>query len=112
LSIAAGQTDFAPTLLSLVGIDPSRLPYVGRNLLGQPADVPIVRPYGDWLDRSHLFISRNTAERGDACHGAAGARWVDPSQCQSADALAVQARDMSRVVVTNQLQQRLREALR
>jgi membrane-anchored protein YejM (alkaline phosphatase superfamily) len=43
--IAAGQTDFAPTLLALLGIDPSRLPYIGRNLLGRPADVPIVRPY-------------------------------------------------------------------
>ena len=30
----AGQTDLAPTVLALLGIDPSPLPYLGRNLLG------------------------------------------------------------------------------
>src|SRR5439155_221192 len=41
-SMAAGQTDLAPTLLALLGIDPAPLPYVGRNLLGQPDNPPIV----------------------------------------------------------------------
>ena len=34
LTIPAGQTDVAPTLLSLLGIDASPLPFLGRNLLG------------------------------------------------------------------------------
>src|SRR5262249_3059512 len=49
----AGQTDFAPTLLALIGIDPAPFPYIGRNLLGSPGDPPLVRPYGDWLDSHH-----------------------------------------------------------
>src|SRR5439155_3685466 len=51
----AGQTDFAPTLLALLGVDPAPLPYVGRNLIGEPDDPPLLRPYGDWLDASHVF---------------------------------------------------------
>lgn len=46
-SIAAGQIDFAPTLLALLGIDPAPLPYGGRNLLGTPGASPVPRPYGD-----------------------------------------------------------------
>src|SRR5262249_22558428 len=41
--LAAGQTDMAPTLLALLGIDPAPLPYVGRNLLGDPDNAPVVR---------------------------------------------------------------------
>jgi lipoteichoic acid synthase len=66
-AIPAGQTDVAPTLLALLGVDPAPLPYVGRNLLGNPGDGPILRPYGDWLDRTHLFISPTTADRGVVC---------------------------------------------
>jgi phosphoglycerol transferase MdoB-like AlkP superfamily enzyme len=112
LPIAAGQTDFAPTLLALLGIDPVRLPYVGRNLLGHAADVPIVRPYGDWLDRTHVFISRSRAEHGDECYETIEASPVDPAQCSAANAQALKTRDVARLVVTEQLQQRLREALR
>ena len=65
--VAAGQTDFAPTLLALLGIDPADLPYAGRNLLGNPGDLPLPRPYGDWLDRTHLFMSGSSSDRGGAC---------------------------------------------
>ena len=46
----------------------------------QPVDSPPTCPCsaaGDWLDRSHLFISRNTAEQGDECYAIADARSVD-----------------------------------
>ena len=70
-SHAAGQTDFAPTLLALLGIDPAPLPYLGRNLLGGPDDPPIVRPYGDWLDSTHLFLSRGVNDGGRNCYALA-----------------------------------------
>src|SRR5207247_10926998 len=62
ISIPMGQSDFAPTLLALLGIDPTPLPYVGRNVLGRPDDPPILRPYGDWPDRSHLFLNRRAGD--------------------------------------------------
>ena len=44
-------------ILASIGIDPAHLPFVGRNLLGAAEDVPVLRPYGDWLDRAHLLIT-------------------------------------------------------
>jgi hypothetical protein len=82
------------------------------NLLGQPDDVPIVRPYGDWLDRAHVSIRSNRAEYGDDCYRSADGLRVDASHCHAANALALRTRDVARLVVTERLQQRLREALR
>src|SRR5262249_35973221 len=58
IDIPAGQTDLAPTVLGLMGIDARALPYVGRNVLGNAGDVPVVRPFGDWLDRGHIMVAR------------------------------------------------------
>jgi phosphoglycerol transferase MdoB-like AlkP superfamily enzyme len=107
--IAAGQTDFAPTLLALLGIDAAPLPYVGRNLLGAPGAPPVLRPYGDWLDDHHLFLSGTAAGRG--CVDVAAASWAIPSACADADDRARRTRDVSSLVIVGDLQQRLRDAL-
>jgi phosphoglycerol transferase MdoB-like AlkP superfamily enzyme len=107
----AGQTDFAPTLLSLFGIDAAPLPYVGRNLLGAPDDGPVPRPYGDWLDAGHLFLARGPAS---LCIELAQPGRRDPGQtsaCTAADVAARHEREVSRLVVGDDLQQRLRLAL-
>ena len=78
--IAAGQTDFAPTFLALLGIDPAPLPYMGRNLLGAPDDPPVLRPYGDWLDAAHLFIS-HTGDHGHACYDIAARASIAMNAC-------------------------------
>jgi phosphoglycerol transferase MdoB-like AlkP superfamily enzyme len=99
----AGQTDFAPTVLSLLGIDAAPLPYVGRNLLGAPGDVPVPRPYGDWLDARHMFFAGAGAVCYDVIHGAADAA----DRCSAADRVARRTRDISRLVVIDDLQERL-----
>ncbi len=104
----AGQTDLAPTLLALLGIDAVALPYVGRNLLGDAADRPVPRPYGDWLDASHLFVAGDPAA---SCHELSLRLASAPSACAAADALAKHARDVSRLVVIDDLQQPLRTRL-
>ena len=100
----AGQTDLAPTVLALLGIDPAPLPYLGRNLLGAAADRPVPRPYGDWLDARHLFLA---GEGGGGCYDFS--RHVEDarSACAAQDALARRARELSRLIVTDDLQQRL-----
>ncbi len=107
-SLPAGQTDLAPTLLALLGIDPAPLPYVGRNLLGAPGDQGVPRPYGDWLDASHLFLSRGADP---VCYDVAGGSAVSAGDCRAADAPARRERELSRLVVIDDLQARLRAEL-
>jgi phosphoglycerol transferase MdoB-like AlkP superfamily enzyme len=107
-ALPAGQTDFAPTILSLLGVDAATLPYVGRNLLGTPGEVPVPRPYGDWLDAGHLFLTHGAdAMCFDLARGARGS----PGECGVADAAARRERDVSRRVIVDDLQQSLRERL-
>jgi phosphoglycerol transferase MdoB-like AlkP superfamily enzyme len=103
----AGQTDFAPTLLALLGIDPAPLPYVGRNLLGEPDDPPVLRPYGDWLDAAHIYLS-HAGQRGSGCFDSTARAAVEPTLCSDTAARARKAREISRLVVVEDLQQRLR----
>ena len=104
-TLPAGQTDVAPTLLSLLGIDASPLPYLGRNLLGAPGDVPVPRPYGDWLDAHHLFVAHAAAP---VCYDLKARAIGPPDACRATSALARRARDISRLVVVDDLQDRLR----
>jgi phosphoglycerol transferase MdoB-like AlkP superfamily enzyme len=107
-AMPAGQTDFAPTLLALLGIDPAPLPYMGRNLLGAAADRPVLRPYGEWVDATHLFLAGDAAA---SCYDLGRRLVAPPPACASADALAQRARDVSRLVVIDDLQQTLRASL-
>ena len=104
----AGQTDLAPTVLALLGIDPAPLPYLGRNLLGAGDDRPVPRPYGDWLDATHLFLAGNADA---SCYDLGRRIVIAPSACAAGDALARRARDLSRLIVIEDLQQQLRARL-
>ena len=41
-TISSGHVDVGPTLLALLGVDPSPYAFVGRNLLGAPGDDPVI----------------------------------------------------------------------
>jgi phosphoglycerol transferase MdoB-like AlkP superfamily enzyme len=104
----AGQTDLAPTLLALLGIDPAPLPYLGRNLLGADLDRPVPRPYGDWIDASHLFLAGDAAP---ACYELHPRLAAATGTCAAEDTLARRARATSRLIVVDDLQQTLRSRL-
>ena len=104
----AGQMDFAPTVLSLLGVDAAALPYLGRNLLGRADDAPVVRPYGEWLDARHLFFTHGSAP---ACYDVARRAQAAAAECRAADAVARRTRDLSRLIVVGDLQARLRARL-
>ncbi len=107
-TMPAGQTDFAPTILALLGIDPAPLPYVGRNLLGVDGDRPVPRPYGDWLDARHLFRAGSVAM---SCYDLVKHAIVAPVECAVEAARARRARELSRLIVIDDLQQQLRARL-
>jgi len=103
----AGQADLAPTLLSIVGIDAAPLPYVGRNLLAPSIDVPVLRPYGEWIDKGHFVFTQGSNV---TCHDKAG-HALDFRHCAASDASARHERDVSRLVVTADLQATVRDLL-
>jgi phosphoglycerol transferase MdoB-like AlkP superfamily enzyme len=107
MTIAAGQTDVAPTLLAILGIDAARLPYVGRNLFNSAIDVPVLRPYGEWLDDHRLFLAHGSVM---VCYDADGLA-AAPAPCDAADVQARRERDISHRVVTTDLQTQIRESL-
>jgi phosphoglycerol transferase MdoB-like AlkP superfamily enzyme len=107
-AMPAGQTDFAPTILALLGIDPAPLPYLGRNLLGASGVRPVPRPYGDWLDTKYLF----RAGSADAsCYDLSLRKIVAATACADENARARRARELSRLIVIDDLQQQLRARL-
>ena len=103
----AGQTDMAPTLLALLGIDAAPLPYVGRNLLAA-VDAPVVRPYADWLDAHHLFLRHGTNA---VCYDLERRASVPAADCGDTDRAARRARQISRLVIVEDLQQKLRDKM-
>lgn len=101
--LMAGQTDLPPTLLGLLGIDAAPLPYVGRNLLGEPGRTPIVRPYGDWVDDVHLFVTGSRRKR-PICYDIAARDSVAIEECAAGTSDATRQRDVSQTVITYDLQ--------
>jgi phosphoglycerol transferase MdoB-like AlkP superfamily enzyme len=106
-AMPAGQTDFAPTVLSLLGIDAAGLPYVGRNLLAAAANGPVVRPFGEWIDRSRFYFARGSRH---VCYDADGHPLADAA-CAAGDRAARRTREISRLVLGADLQARLRARL-
>ena len=109
VSIPVGQVDIAPTLLNLLGVDSSRLPFIGRNVLGTPGDEPIVRRDGSWVDSQHLFLMRGQTT-GTHCYARASMSDVPLSECDAGSALADRQTDISRRVREFDLQRRLLDA--
>ena len=105
--LMAGQTDLPPTLLGLLGIDAAPLPYVGRNLLGQPGRTPVVRPYGGWVDDAHLFVAGGAGQKRRMCYDIAARDSVPVEACAPGTADAARQRDASDTVISYDLQTEL-----
>ncbi len=56
IDVPAGPVDVAPTVAALLGIDPAPIAWMGRNLLGDPGDSPVIGEYGCWTTRETIFL--------------------------------------------------------
>jgi phosphoglycerol transferase MdoB-like AlkP superfamily enzyme len=101
-----GQLDFAPTILNLLGIDASSLPYVGRNVLGSPGEEPIIRRKGSWVTEQHLFLLRGPAN-GSHCYDRKTLQDVPLGECDAESATALRKALLPRRIAELDLQQRL-----
>ena len=110
-SIAAGHQDVAPTLLALLGIDPSPYPFIGRNLLGDPGDVPVVGEYQCWRDSTLLYLSGGPVLTDGECFELATMEETDTSLCAAGFDDAGRQVDISLAVLEHDLQQLIRDRL-
>lgn len=110
-SFAAGHQDVAPTLLALLGIDPAPWPFVGRNLLGAPGDVPVVGEYQCWRDNRLLYLQGGPTLADGQCYDLATMEEVDTSACRTGFEDARRQVEVSLAVLEHDLQQGIRDRL-
>jgi phosphoglycerol transferase MdoB-like AlkP superfamily enzyme len=103
----AGQADIPPTLLGLLGIDAATLPFIGRNALNDAARGPIMRPYGNWIDDSHLFVGAGRNPDHQMCYDTRTRERVALDPCLAVAAEAKRAYQTSQLVVLHNLQAEL-----
>ena len=104
IDIQAGQIDFAPTLLALLGVDPQPLAFLGRNLLNSPRAKPIVHPHGNWLTDDLAYLSKGKSFEEGACFGVKSMQRISVAKCQSANRQAVRELEISSQLLAHDLQ--------
>jgi len=106
----AGHEDIAPTAAALLGIDPSVLPWIGRNLLGNPGDAPLIGEYGCFSDRERIFLQgEDGAFSSGRCYQRSTLEALPPATCREAFLHARRIQSLSRRILEEDLQQKLAE---
>ena len=108
----AGLSDLTPTLLALLGIDPSPYAFVGRNLLGRPRSSVLPRPNDCYVDNEHYFWARGSEFRNGHCYRRSDLEEVEIEECRSGYEAATRQRIVSRLVLEYDLQTTVSQYLR
>ena len=107
VDIPTGLFDLPPTIAALLGIDPQDLPWLGRNILGSPADEPIIWGVNGWFDGSRICRTANSA----VCWDRTSMKKVPEEICSDGSDQAARMRRAGTLILEGDLQQRLRDAL-
>ncbi len=107
IDFPTGLSDLPPTIAALLGIDPQDLPWLGRNILGSPADEPIIWGVNGWVDRSRVHRTANPLGCWDRTTG----KKVSDEMCSEGLEQALKMRRVGTLILEGDLQQRLGSAL-
>ena len=107
IDIPTGLSDLPPTIAALLGIDPQGLPWLGRNLLGSPADEPVIWGVNGWVDES--WIHRTARPVG--CWDRSSGKKVADEVCSDGFDRALRMRRVGTLILEGDLQRRLGAAL-
>ena len=110
-SIPAGHTDIAPTILAVLGIDPGRYAFVGRNLLARDLDPswPVLGMNDSWMSEAQLWIP--TESQGRRCWDLKSDRPLQDEACTDGTSRAQKLRRLSTDILRYDLQERLHHVL-
>lgn len=99
--VVGGQVDIAPTLLSLLGIDPREFRFTGVDLLAGERNEPVVKPTGSWVSQRRLLSAAATTRERPECYSMPNLEPLPLGNCsmeqQQASALLRVARAMIRL---------------
>jgi phosphoglycerol transferase MdoB-like AlkP superfamily enzyme len=109
--VPAGHQDVAPTLLSLLGVDPAPYAFVGRNLLGNPGPGPVVGEYQCWMEDNLLFLQGDGTLTGGQCFRLPNLEPVEVTECSKGFDEAMAQIRASQMVLEHDLQQTLHHRL-
>jgi phosphoglycerol transferase MdoB-like AlkP superfamily enzyme len=110
-TMPAGHADVAPTLLALLGVDPVDYAFVGRNLLGEPGDRPVVGEYGCWRNSNLLFLQGDGSLDDGTCIELGAMAVVSSEECRQGFEEAQRTEEVSSLVLEYDLQRALRHQL-
>lgn len=107
----AGDTDVAPTVAALFGIDPADIAWVGRNLLGEPGRGPMPRRYGSWVSDRHIYANHGPGLEDGVCYDLRTLRKVPVGDCRVEDEAARREVEVSDLVERYDLQEQVTREL-
>ncbi len=107
----AGQTDIAPTLLALLGIDPAPLAYQGRNLLGAPGNSPTVHSRGWSVTDDRFYLASQVDPAKGTCWNLPDLAQLPASACQRQARASLRQLDVAEQVLEYDLQAEISKRL-
>jgi phosphoglycerol transferase MdoB-like AlkP superfamily enzyme len=110
-TVPAGHTDVAPTLLALLGVDPTPYAFIGRNLLGEDLRRPVVGEYGCWRNSTHLFLQGDGSLDDGACIELRTMAPVPSADCREGYHEATRTEEVSSLVLEYDLQRAIHDEL-
>ena len=111
VAVPAGHQDVTPTVLSLLGVDPSSYAFVGRNLMGEPGTAPVVGEYHCWRDARHIFLQGDGTLEDGECFELPTLTRVDTAACSAGFADAMAQVEASELVLEHDLQAEIHRRL-
>jgi hypothetical protein len=98
--------------MALFGLDPASFAFTGRNLLnGVVNSGPVVKPNGNWVSDSQMFLDTGDVLAQGACWDLRRVRQIPPSRCRDGYLEAQRQLEISEALLVYDLQERLSEWL-
>jgi hypothetical protein len=96
----------------LLGGDPRKEPFLGRNLLGTPGSGPVVHPQASWISDSLIYLNPHEDVETVRCRDRRTQRPAPAEACRGVNPAARRQIEISELILQFDLQEEIRQRLR